>query len=108
MKLSTEPFEKIVSGKKIIESRLYDEKRQKIAIGDRIEFTRSDDPNKKILTEVIALYRSTSFNDLFSNFPPSHFGGTSKDDLLKEIEIFYSKEDQQISGVIGIRIEVLK
>jgi ASC-1-like (ASCH) protein len=33
LKLATEPFDVIVSGNKTIESRLYDEKRQKIQLG---------------------------------------------------------------------------
>ena len=36
LKLATEPFNAIISGNKTIESRLYDAKRQKIQIGDRI------------------------------------------------------------------------
>jgi len=42
LKLATEPFESIKSGQKIIESRLYDEKRREIEIGDEIEFTNRD------------------------------------------------------------------
>ncbi|MBQ0010138.1 MAG: ASCH domain-containing protein, partial [Ruminococcus sp.] len=39
MKLQPEPFAMIRSGKKTIELRLYDEKRQQIEVGDTIEFT---------------------------------------------------------------------
>lgn len=42
MKLAKDPFEKIASGRKVIEARLYDVKRQQINVGDRIEFTRND------------------------------------------------------------------
>lgn len=38
MRLHPEPFEKIKNGTKIIEMRLNDEKRQKVQIGDKIEF----------------------------------------------------------------------
>ena len=38
MKLNKEPFEKIKSGEKTIELRLYDEKRRKIKAGDTICF----------------------------------------------------------------------
>ena len=37
MKLKLSPFEKIKDGSKTIELRLYDEKRQKVKIGDFIE-----------------------------------------------------------------------
>ena len=108
MKLAVIPFEKIARGKKVIESRLYDEKRRQIAIGDRIEFTCNNEPTKKVLTKVNALYRYGSFNELFSNFPPEYFGGESKEELIKEIGAFYSKEDQKNYGVVGIRIELVQ
>ncbi len=107
MKLATNPFEKIVSGKKIIESRLYDEKRQQINLGDQIEFSCADDATKKVLTNVKALYRYNFFNDLFTDFSAEYFGGSSKDALLKEIEVFYSKEEQAKYGVLGIKIELV-
>ena len=105
MKLSKLPFEKITNGKKIIESRLYDEKRKKINVGDQIEFSCNDKPGKKVITKVKALYRYESFKYLFSDFPPEYFGSNSKDELIKEIETFYSKEEQKKYGVIGIKIE---
>lgn len=62
MKLSREPFEKIASGQKIIESRLYDKKRQLINVGDYIEFSQSDDDTKRVLARVEALHRYKNFN----------------------------------------------
>jgi len=108
MKLSIIPFEKIINNEKIIESRLYDEKRQQINPGDQIEFTCNDQPNRKALTLVKALYRYTNFESLFSDFPLKYFGNTLKEELLQEIEKFYSKEEQNKYGVVGIKIELLK
>ena len=107
MKLSTEPFEKIVRKEKVIESRLYDEKRQQIAIGDEIEFSENEHPENKVRTRVKGLLRYQSFKDLFADHEPALFGGESRDFLLNQIEQFYSDEDQQKNGVIGFRIEVL-
>ncbi len=108
MKLDTSPFEKIANGNKVIESRLYDEKRQQINLGDQIEFICNDNPDMKITTTVHALYRYLNFENMFLDFPPAYFGGSSKDQLLKEIETFYSKEEQNKYGVVGIKIELLK
>jgi len=108
MKLAITPFEKIVTGPKIIESRLYDKKRQQINIGDQIEFICNDDLAKKTVTIVNALLIYPDFKNLFSDFQASLFGGKSKEELLKEIEIFYSIEEQNKHGVIGIKIEVIK
>lgn len=108
MKLAKEPFEKIVSGQKIIESRLHDEKRQQISVGDCVEFIRNDDPTKTILTKVKALYPYHSFDDLFSHFPSKYFGGASKEELIGEIRKFYPTEEEEKYGVVGIKIELLQ
>ena len=107
MKLSAEPFEKIARKEKVIESRLYDEKRQQITIGDEIEFSENEHPENKVTTRVKGLLRYQSFKDLFADHEPALFGGESRDFLLNQIEQFYSNEDQQRNGVIGFRIEVL-
>lgn len=48
MKVSIEPFDKIVRKEKVIGSRLYDEKRQKIEVGDEIIFSENDKPENKV------------------------------------------------------------
>ena len=105
MKLKRVPFDKITSGTKVIESRLYDEKRHVIKPDDQIEFSVHDDPNEKILTRVKALYLYSAFEYLFADFSPNLFGGNSKEELLEEINHFYSPQDQKEFGVVGIRIE---
>lgn len=105
MKLSGEPFNKIAKGEKVIESRLYDEKRQQIALGDMIEFTENDHLENKIYTKVIGLLRYRSFKDLFADYEPALFGGESREFLLSQIKQFYSDEDEQKYGVVGVRIE---
>lgn len=107
MKLQKTSFDKIANGQKTIESRVYDEKRQQINIGDQIEFAHNDDLSQKILTKVKALHKHLSFENLFNKLPPEKFGGNSKQELLDEIEKFYSKEEQQKYGVIGVEIELL-
>ncbi len=107
MKLSTEPFEKIASGAKVIESRLYDEKRQQIVLGDEIEFSENNNPQNKVRTRVVGLLRYQSFESLFTDHEPYLFGEESKKFLLNQIKQFYSTEDEQRYGVVGIRIEVI-
>ncbi len=108
MKLTRAPFEKIANGSKTIESRLYDKKRQQINLGDHIKFVCSDEPTKAIMTQIKELYRYSTFNDLFSAFPPEDFGGTSAEELLKEIYTFYSKNEEIQYGVFGIRVELVE
>lgn len=105
MMVSSEPFNQIASGAKVIESRLYDEKRQQINLGDEIEFSENDHPEHTAKTKVIGLLRYRSFKDLFADHDPTLFGGESREFLLNQIKQFYSDEDEQKYGVVGIRIE---
>lgn len=104
MKLSKTPFDKIKNGTKIIESRLYDEKRRLINLGDEIEFLENNNPNNKILADVVGLLNYKNFNDLFNDFDAKMFGGLNTAELLNEIGQFYSLEEQKINGVLGIKI----
>ena len=106
LKLAAEPFNAIISGNKTIESRLYDAKRQKIQIGDRIIFTNRDNSEQTVATEVVGLLRYATFRDLFSHNNPRKFGGDNVEWLENQISEFYSIEDQKIYGVIGIEFKV--
>ena len=108
LKLATEPFDAIISGNKTIESRLYDTKRQKIQIGDRIIFTNRDNSEQTVTAEVIGLLRYATFRDLFSHNNPRKFGGDNVEWLENQISEFYSIEDQKIYGVIGIEFKVCR
>jgi len=108
LKLATEPFNAIISGNKTIESRLYDTKRQKIQIGDRIIFTNRDNSEQTVTTEVVGLLRYATFCDLFSHNNPRKFGGDNVEWLENQISEFYSIEDQKIYGVIGIEFKVCR
>ena len=108
LKLATEPFNAIISGNKTIESRLYDTKRQKIQIGDRIIFTNRDNSEQTVTAEVIGLLRYATFRDLFSHNNPRKFGGDNVEWLENQISEFYSIEDQKIYGVIGIEFKVCR
>ena len=106
LKLATEPFNAIISGNKTIESRLYDVKRQKIQIGDRIIFTNRDNSEQTVTAEVVGLLRYATFRDLFSHNNPRKFGGDNVEWLENQISEFYSLSDQLENGVIGIEFEI--
>lgn len=105
LRLSEEPFVAIASGHKIIESRLYDEKRRKIQLGDQIMFINSTNPKQTVTATVVGLLHYATFHDLFSHNDPSKFGGESAEWLENQINEFYSAEDQQRYGVLGIEFE---
>ena len=105
MKLNIEPFNKVKSGQKIIESRLFDEKRQQINLGDTIQFQLQPDLTETVVAKVVALLRYPTFNDLMNDLSPQYFGHQKKEDALSEIEAFYSPQEQQKYSVLGIKIQ---
>lgn len=106
MKLQPFPFDKIKEGKKIIEVRLYDEKRRDIKIGDVIEFKKEPEQTEVIKAEVVSLLNYKTFNNLVNDFPASYFGHSDKEDLLKSIYTFYTKEQEKKYGVLGIKVKL--
>ena len=110
MKLFKEPFFRIKEKRKIIEVRLFDEKRQKVSVGDEIEFSLIDNPEEKILVKVIGLSIFKSFNNLYLSFHHSMFGhphGTTLNEQLKDIMECYSKENEEKYGSLAIHIELI-
>lgn len=111
MKLQPGPFEKIKSGMKTYELRLLDPKRQRIVVGDIIEFLNLSNKREKIRTRVIDLHPFPNFADLYHTLPLLKCGytedtvsGASPDDM----EQYYSKDDQAKWGVVGIELELVK
>lgn len=109
MKLQKEPFEMIKSGRKIYEMRLLDEKRSKIKIGDEIEFSLYDNEDKKLLVTVVDILKYKSFIDLYADLSPLELGYTRenyKDASFKDMEKYYSKEEESRYGVVAIKIKL--
>ena len=110
LKLQPRYYEYILSGTKDIEIRLYDEKRQKINIGDIIIFKKEPELNESFKVKVVGLLRYENFEGLFEDFGVDRLADKSmkKSELLEELEKFYTKEKQKEYGVLGIRIEKVR
>ena len=105
MHLKEKPFFMIKSGKKDIEMRLYDEKRQKIQVGDTIEFSNVE-TGQILNTEVVGIHKYNDFNELYSNFDKSRLGYYDDEDAkAKDMSQYYSDEEIAKYGVVGIEIK---
>lgn len=104
MKLNESPFERIKSGEKTVEFRLFDEKRQQIKIGDQIEFSKLPDLTEKLLVEVVDLYRENTFERLFRKLFSNENEIVEK---TKSIYKIYSPEKEKEYGVLGIKISLI-
>ena len=105
MKLVDFAFKEIKSGKKDIEVRLNDEKRQLIHIGDIIEFSHID-TGETIRVEVINLHKFNTFKELFDKFEHKRLGLNENDDA-RIMNNFYSEEEQKEYGALGIEIRLI-
>ena len=103
MKLNESPFERIKNGEKTIEFRLYDEKRQQIKVGDKIEFSKLPELKEKLLVDVLELYREKTFEKLFRKL---YIDEEEIKRRTKAMHEFYSEEREQQYGVLGIKIKI--
>ena len=110
MNLHASPFDAIARGVKTIELRLYDEKRRRIAVGDEIVFTQSEDAARTLRCRVIALHIFSSFEELYNVLPLLKCGYTEADIHTAspaDMERYYTKEQQNSCGVVGIELELI-
>ena len=107
MKLKPEPFGLIKSGKKTVELRLYDEKRQAVKVGDTVEFTCTEG-GEVLSRRVKALHTFASFAELYGALPLERCGYTEENIARaspSDMEQYYSVEEQNRYGVVGIELE---
>ena len=99
MNLNNGPFNRIKDGTKTIELRLNDEKRQLLKENDFIEFT-----NRVTLEKIIV-----KIEGLYKHFDKISMGYDINDIANPEdMEKYYSKEEQEKYGVVGIEIRVIE
>lgn len=107
MRLTNEPFELIKSGIKTVEVRLYDEKRSKLQIGDRIVFSRmGDSDGEKIVAAVVGLHRYAAFRELYAELGDKcGIGEMTVEQAVMRMYGYYSPDDEIKFGVLGIELK---
>ncbi len=106
MKLRPVPFNRICSGEKTIEYRLHDEKRSLLNKGDYIRFTEIADEARTVLVEIVDIFTAPSFVALEQILIEKGLlaKGAFSPTGMRE---YYSVEDEEKYGVMGIRIRVV-
>lgn len=107
MSLQPVHFIAVESGIKVIESRIFDDKRQRIKLGDRIHFKNAAERDRVVVAEVLGLLRYATFSAMFSDISVSLFGESSSKILEEQLYGFYSKDEEAEYGVVGIRFSRL-
>ena len=109
MRLREPPFRAVASGRKTIEMRLCDEKRQALRVGDTIRFTL-EGGSESVTSEVIALHAYPNFEELYAALIPTlgkaALGYADTEDASPDHMLaYYSAEDVRRYGVVGIEIK---
>lgn len=109
--LDPDPFERVKSGAKLIELRLAvtkDRQPRNLRVGDIIAFERSDDPKIVLHVKITALLYYPSFEELLADFDAkTYFGRDNAYQVLGNLARRYSPSDEQMYGVVGIKMRVL-
>ena len=110
MKLNPKYFEYMKNGTKRIEIRLNDEKRKNIKIGDEIVFKKEPELIEEIHTKIINLTIKKTFRELINTLDIYKYSDESEteDKFLEDLYKFYTKEQEEKYGVIGIEIKIEK
>ena len=105
MGLQEGPFRAIAAGRKTVELRLWDEKRQAIHPGDTIVFTSP--AGETVTVRVEEILRFDSFAALYAALDPAELGyGPDKTADPRDMEAYYSPEQQAKYDVVGIRVRL--
>ena len=110
MKLNPKYFEYMKNGTKRVEIRLNDEKRKNIKIGDEIIFKKEPELIEQIHTKITNLILRRSFEELIDSLDIWQYSdiSESKDKFLEDLYKFYTREQEEKYGVIGIKVELEK
>ena len=109
MKLKEEFFDQMKEGKKIYEVRLYDEKRQKICIGDTIIFKKMPNLIDGVVTKVVDVKKIETFEQMAQTLSLTGLGFEKKNasQVARFYRTIYSKEEEKKYGVVVFKLEKL-
>ena len=110
MKLNPKYFEYVKNGTKRVEVRLNDEKRKSMKVGDTIIFQKEPELKEEINTQIVNLIVKRNFKELIRNLDVSEYSDKSESEekFLKDLYMFYTKNQVEKYGVVGIQIKIKK
>lgn len=108
MGLYEEYFESIKEGKKRMEVRLNDEKRQEIKIGDAINFIKLPKQDEILKVVVSELKEYPTFQAMYEDIPFNEFDceGWTMEEMIKGTFEIYSPEQEKKWGTLAIGIKL--
>ena len=105
--LDADIFNVVEKGTKCVECRLYDEKRRRLSVGDKITFIKRPDDLEFVdaIVEDIRIY--PNFRELVKDYSMDemYISSYTKEDFLELLKRFYTEEEQEQYGVIAIKFK---
>ena len=98
-------LELIRTGVKTIDNRSYSEKRRAMKVGDIIEFW--NDTDTSVMAQIVGFAISDTFTSLYSFINPKDTGFDSAEEIEGVMGKFFSQEELQEVGVVGIKIKLV-
>lgn len=110
MKLNPKYFEYMKNGTKRVEIRLNDEKRKDLKIGDEIIFQKEPELKEELYTQIVSLNIKRNFKELIEELDVSEYSDKTESEgkFLNDLYKFYTKEQEEKYGVVGIQIKIRK
>ena len=97
-------FSQVKSGEKTVEARLYKGSWMDMCVGDLITFHNGGRETRVIIREIVHVNDFIQLYDTAGHrLLPSV---DSREEVLKVYRRIYSEEDEQLHGVIGLKIEI--
>ena len=102
------PFLSIEQGRKTVEIRLNDPKRQQVYVGDQIQFTHTE-TGETLLVQVTKRETFKDFQALYEHVSREAIDcvGWSLDELVTSTYTIYPPEAEQQYGALALHIELL-
>lgn len=112
LKLYEENFERIKSGNKIREYRLYDEKRRKINVGDTIRFIKLPSMDQFLYAEVADIEIFKDWHSCYAKYFEEDFKDrySSVQDVVDDTYSggYYTKEDSDKYGCCSLTLSKVR
>lgn len=110
MKLDPELFEKVKSGVKTYEVRLFDEKRQRVKVGDNIIFKKQPELLDGVIVRVVDIKRFATFEQMAQTLSIESIGFKGKN--ATQVSRYFltkicKKSDEKKYGVVAFKIELV-
>lgn len=107
MNLNPAPFYSILSGKKWVEMRLYDDKRRLLKENDSITFTNNQ-TGERLVCLVLAVKVFNNFESLYKAYDKTAIGYEDEENANPEdMKQYYPLAKIQENGVCAIEIKVV-